>query len=69
MTTVINGTDPIEVLNVLLTASDRLADLLGDNWREDAGTVALSIELRELAEKVRPVPMDRDEFTNKEQDA
>jgi hypothetical protein len=68
MSTVIEGTDAIEVQQLLLIASDRLAEYVCLSQPFDTGTVQVCIALRELAESIKPVPMDRHEFTNKEKE-
>ena len=69
MTTVIEGTDPIETQQLLLIASDRLAEYVCLSQPFDTGTVQVCIALRDLAESIKPVPMDRTEFTNTEEGA
>ena len=69
MTTVIEGTDPIETQQLLLIASDRLAEYVCLSQPFDTGTVRVCIALRDLAESIKPVPMDRTEFTNTEEGA
>lgn len=69
MATVIDGTDPIEVQQLLLIASDRLADYCGDSPPFDTGTVQICIDLRDLAEKVVTIKPDAPDFVDKEDNA
>ena len=69
MATVIDGTDPIEVQQLLLIASDRLADYCGDSQPFDTGTVQICIDLRDLAEKVVTIKPDAPDFVDKEDNA
>ena len=58
MAVLIEGTEPIEVREVLLTASDRLADFMQQHPDlEDSGSIMLCVALRRLGEGIKPFDM------------
>lgn len=56
MSAVIDGTDAIEAQQLILTASDRLAELLHEPY--DQGTVQVCMALIDLAGHIHPAPVN-----------